>query len=93
MTGVFETQTLRVCPTEPIICVKEDLLRKSPNSLQELSLTLILGEIFKMARKSLKTKKQIKKYFVVLDYGVDGIHHNARWDRKSAVSFAKNILL
>lgn len=31
MTGVFETQTLRVCPTEPIICVKEDLLRKSPN--------------------------------------------------------------
>ena len=23
MTGVFETQTLRVCPTEPIICVKE----------------------------------------------------------------------
>ena len=24
MTGVFETQTLRVCPTEPIICVKED---------------------------------------------------------------------
>jgi len=33
MTGVFETQTLRVCPTEQIICVKEDLLRKSPNSL------------------------------------------------------------
>ena len=24
MTGVFETQTLRVCPTENIICVKED---------------------------------------------------------------------
>ena len=24
MTEVFETQTLRVCPTEPIICVKED---------------------------------------------------------------------
>ena len=24
MTGVFETQTLRVCPTEQIICVKED---------------------------------------------------------------------
>jgi len=23
MTGVFETQTLRVCPTEQIICVKE----------------------------------------------------------------------
>ena len=23
MTGVFETQTLRVCPTEPIICIKE----------------------------------------------------------------------
>lgn len=33
MTGVFETQTFQVCPTEPIICVKEDLLRKSPNSL------------------------------------------------------------
>lgn len=33
LTGVFETQTLRVCPTEQIICVKEDLLRKSPNSL------------------------------------------------------------
>jgi len=33
MTGVFETQTLQVCPTEPIISVKEDLLRKSPNSL------------------------------------------------------------
>jgi len=23
MTGVFETQTFQVCPTEPIICVKE----------------------------------------------------------------------
>lgn len=23
LSGVFETQTLRVCPTEPIICVKE----------------------------------------------------------------------
>jgi len=23
ISGVFETQTLRVCPTEPIICVKE----------------------------------------------------------------------
>ena len=33
LSGVFETQTLRVCPTEQIICVKEDLLRKSPNSL------------------------------------------------------------
>lgn len=32
-SGVFETQTFQVCPTEPIICVKEDLLRKSPNSL------------------------------------------------------------
>jgi len=33
LPGVFETQTFQVCPTEPIICVKEDLLRKSPNSL------------------------------------------------------------
>jgi len=33
MTGVFETKFLRNFPTEPIICVKEDLLRKSPNSL------------------------------------------------------------
>jgi len=24
MTGVFETQTFQVCPTEQIICVKED---------------------------------------------------------------------
>jgi len=23
MTGVFGTQTFQVCPTEPIICVKE----------------------------------------------------------------------
>ena len=23
-TGVFETQTFQVCPTEQIICVKED---------------------------------------------------------------------
>ena len=23
MTGFFETQTFQVCPTEPIICVKE----------------------------------------------------------------------
>ena len=33
LSGVFETQTLRVCPTEQIICVKEDLLRKSPNCI------------------------------------------------------------
>lgn len=33
LSGVFETQTLRVCPTEQIICVKKDLLRKSQNSL------------------------------------------------------------
>jgi len=44
MTVVFETQTFQVCPTEPIISVKEDLLRKSPNSLQELSLTLNYAE-------------------------------------------------
>jgi hypothetical protein len=24
LSGVFETQTFQVCPTEPIICVKEE---------------------------------------------------------------------
>ena len=33
-TGEFGTKFLRNFPTEPIICVKEDLLRKSPNSLK-----------------------------------------------------------
>jgi hypothetical protein len=39
MTGVFETQTFQVCPTEPIIEGKEELLHNSPNlSYDKLSL-------------------------------------------------------
>lgn len=33
LSGVFETQTLRVCPMEQIISVKKDLRSKSQNSL------------------------------------------------------------
>lgn len=45
LSGGFETQTFQVCPTDPIICVKEDLQSNSTNSFQELSLTLILNSI------------------------------------------------
>jgi len=49
MTGVFETQTLRVCPTEPIIEGKEELFHNSPNlSYDKLSLPsdIKLNKIF-----------------------------------------------
>ncbi|MBU0957806.1 MAG: hypothetical protein KKF56_03275 [Nanoarchaeota archaeon] len=44
-----------------------------------------------MARKSLKTKQKVKKYFIVLDYDVAGTHHNIRWNKKDAITFARQM--
>jgi len=54
MTGVFETQTFQVCPTEPIISVKEDLLRKSPNSLTRTFLNANIKRNFGFCSKALE---------------------------------------
>jgi len=59
MTGVFETQTLRVCPTEPIICVKEDLLRKSPNSLTRTSLNSNIHRVNPKFKKMLVSEEKL----------------------------------
>jgi hypothetical protein len=51
LSGVFETQTFQVCPTEPIICVKEDCYA-IPKFLTELLIILILNSIINNNEKA-----------------------------------------
>lgn len=38
--------------------------------------------------KILKTR-----YFVVLDYDVEGTHHNIKWNKKNAINWAKEMAM